>query len=209
MKLYGSLRKSNQELPIHDLGAGTRVGSKQTIGKIARISKSNWKLGLMLRHLSITFNYKNILELGTSLGFTTLLLSEDPNGKVTTIEGNPHIAAVAQDNFEHLMRKNIKQIIGDIDAIFDQVTQPPAYDLIFVDANHTYEATLRYIKKALECIKKEGIIVIADIYWSRGMKKAWEELIKWNEITVSIDLFEAGIIFVDQKLSKQHFTLRF
>jgi hypothetical protein len=41
------------------------------------------------------------------------------------------------------------------------------------------------------------------------MKKAWEELKESKEVTSSIDLFDAGLLFFNQDFKKQHHILSF
>ena len=40
------------------------------------------------------------------------------------------------------------------------------------------------------------------------MEEAWEEIKKHKQVTLSIDLFQIGIIFFREMPEKQHFTLR-
>jgi hypothetical protein len=53
------------------------------------------------------------------------------------------------------------------------------------------------------------IFVFDDIYWSTEMKKAWDEISARPEVTISIDLYDLGIIFFRNNQEKQHFVLKF
>ena len=48
-----------------------------------------------------------------------------------------------------------------------------------------------------------------DIHWSRGMYRAWSRIIKRPEISLSIELFNTGIVFVGEKIQKDHFAVIF
>ena len=48
-----------------------------------------------------------------------------------------------------------------------------------------------------------------DINWSDDMNKAWNDIIKDESVTISIDLYRMGILFFNPSLSKQNFILRF
>jgi hypothetical protein len=41
------------------------------------------------------------------------------------------------------------------------------------------------------------------------MQKAWNEITEYEGVTVSIDLFRIGIVFLKKELSKQKFIIRF
>jgi hypothetical protein len=44
---------------------------------------------------------------------------------------------------------------------------------------------------------------VDDIYWSEGMTKAWQAIKKHPDVTLSIDIFDIGIVFFRKELSKQ------
>jgi len=41
------------------------------------------------------------------------------------------------------------------------------------------------------------------------MQKAWEKIYQDPQISISIDLFNVGIVFFRKKQPKQHFVLKF
>ena len=52
-------------------------------------------------------------------------------------------------------------------------------------------------------------MIFDDIYWSVGMKKAWEEIKEYPEVTVTIDLFWIGLVFFRNDRVKEHFKVKF
>ena len=40
------------------------------------------------------------------------------------------------------------------------------------------------------------LFVFDDIYWSSGMKSAWDEISKSPSVKLSLDLFSLGIVFL-------------
>ena len=54
-----------------------------------------------------------------------------------------------------------------------------------------------------------AILVFDDIHWSKGMEKAWDEIIKDSKSRITIDFFRMGLVFLDPKLEKKHFVLSF
>ena len=82
-------------------------------------------------------------------------------------------------------------------------------DLLFLDANHRYQATLTYFNTSLKFIHKRSVMIIDDIHWSSQMTKAWNEIIQNQRVTLSLDLFQAGVLFFDPELKKEHLLLEF
>jgi len=81
-------------------------------------------------------------------------------------------------------------------------------DLAYIDANHTYEATMRYADYLLPRLTEKGILVIDDIHYSEGMERAWEQLKSDPRVTSSMDLYHCGLLFVDKHYLKRHYRIR-
>ena len=169
--------------------------------------QSSPKKAQLLFKLVNYFQCTKILEIGTSLGITTAYLSNaNKKASITTIEGDPNICKLAQINFKKLGLKNIEIINSSFDEILPQVLTNK-FDLIFFDGNHSKEATLKYFKWALENLHDEIIFVFDDIYWSSGMKSAWDEISKSPNVKLSLDLFSLGIVFFKNNREKEHINL--
>lgn len=217
--LRQELISDHTELEITDFGAGSKhaknknSSNKKSISEIARRSAITNKKAQLLFKLVEYFKPKTILELGTSLGISTLfmaLAADNSKTQIITFEGCPQIAEKAKENFEELEQENIEIIIGNIDKTLQKnLPSLPSLDFVFLDANHRYEPTLNYFNQILEKCHNDTIIILDDIHWSEGMEKAWKEIIKNEKVTVSIDLFQVGLIFLRKEQPKQHFELRF
>jgi predicted O-methyltransferase YrrM len=80
-------------------------------------------------------------------------------------------------------------------------------DMAYIDGNHSYEATMRYYHWIKQKCNHNSIIVLDDIYWSDGMKKAWSEIKEDEAVTYTIDTFDLGYVFFDNIMPKQHFKI--
>lgn len=196
-----------------DLGAGSKVtkSSKRAIASIVRNAEKSPVLAQLLFRLIDYTKPKTIIDLGTSLGLTTLYqASVDKTTQVVTFEGCPETAKIAIANFQKLNRKNITLIQGNIDSTLPEaLTKVEKIDFAFFDANHRYEPTIRYFKECLKKSHEESLFVFDDIHWSKEMEKAWEEIKNHNEVTITIDLFFIGLVFFRKKQPKQNFILNF
>ena len=212
-KLRKELSSFNNEIEIKDFGAGSELNNNHTkkISEIVRNSAKSRKYANLFYRIITHYNSKNILELGTSGGLTSLYLSSPSCvNNVITIEGCPETAKLAEDNFKCLDIKNIKQIIGNFDNVLsDVLKQYPNFDFIFFDGNHTEEATLRYFEQCLKSVSNESIFIFDDINWSEGMKNAWNSIKENTSVSVTIDLFFIGIVFFRKELSKENFVIKF
>ena len=165
----------------------------------------------MLFRFACLMQPKNILELGTSLGITTLYLSfARSSGNIYTIEGCPNIAKIAQTNFKNAKATNIDSTVGNLDKKLPEIlTKIDSLDMVFFDANHTKEATLNYFYQCLEKANNNTVFIFDDIYWSEGMTEAWKEIYNNEKVTYSIDLFHLGMVFFNKEWIKSHFKVKF
>jgi predicted O-methyltransferase YrrM len=202
------LLSTQSEIFMNDLGAPSRhfKSNNRKIAEIAATSLTPEKFCRLYERMIHYFDSKNIVELGTSLGVTTLYLAQPKLAKIHTFEGNASVADIALTNFEFAESKNIKIISGNIDETLPAFLQTPQkIDFVLVDANHRYQPTLNYFEWLSKRMADKGVIVIDDIHHSPEMEQAWQKL-KSNELVYgSIDLFRCGIIFFDPALNKQHF----
>ena len=148
-----------------------------------------------------------VLELGTCLGINTRFLAEVTKGKLYTFEGS---AALLKKAKEGGIPANTEYVLGEISHtlpdILDSVHQ---VDFALIDATHTYEATLQYFETILQKSGPKSIIAVADIHWSSDMEKAWKQIKHHPRTFVTIDFYECGLVFVDPKLTKTHYVLKF
>lgn len=207
------LLANHSTIDVNDLGAGSKVisSNKRRISKIASSSLCSKREGAFLFELIGKYKYKNILELGTSFGISTLYLSTYSSDiKIITLEGSETIAQVAKATFKNFPKSNITLLQGNIENTLEKgLKQLKTVDVVYFDANHQYEATLDYFNRCLPYIHENTLFIFDDIYWSKGMKKAWKEVSSHKKVGISIDLFDLGLLFFRQKQPKQFFTLDF
>jgi predicted O-methyltransferase YrrM len=216
-KQIESYRKSylqdHSKITVNSLGATSHLThqKERKISSIARHSLSSAKFSRFLYRLVHKKKAKVILELGTSLGINTLYLSAaNPEAKIYTLEGCMQTAELAKKLFNAWHLKNIVLIEGNIDQTLHGIlSQVPAIDLVYLDANHRFNPTVQYYKILHTKFTPDSIFVLDDIYWSSGMHKAWKYLIAQPEVSLSLDIFDAGLLFFRPMHQKQHYRLMF
>ena len=131
------------------------------------------------RFLEFMVNMKKplrILELGTAIGFSSILMYEAAGTKpeIVTIERDPKMIELAKVNLKKFnLEDKIKIMEGECLEVLEKLDEP--FDLIFMDAGKGHYNHLRLLKK--------GGIIIADNVLFRGMV-ASDELVKRRKITI-------------------------
>ncbi|MGQ3013260.1 MAG: O-methyltransferase [Flavobacteriales bacterium] len=212
-ELRAEMLHSRARVPNIDLGAGSRKnnGSEIEVRRIASVSVKPVREARLLHRIAAFLKPRCILELGTSLGISTLYLADAcPHAEIHTIEGNPYIRNLAIQNFEKSGFVNILSHEGNFDEVLPVLLpKMPLPDMVFIDGNHTYEATLRYYGMFAGAPQKPVCIIFDDIYWSEGMQQAWQEICARPEVSLSLDLFHMGIVFFNPDLTKEHYYIRY
>ena len=99
-----------------------------------------------------------ILEVGTAVGFSTLLMCEygPENLKITTIENYEKRIPIAKENFVRAGKeKQITLLEGDAADILKELREP--FDFIFMDA--AKGQYIHFMPEILRLLKPEGILV--------------------------------------------------
>ena len=210
------LKACSDELEMLDFGSG---GSKEGLSvrrKVSDIAKHHLESPQIAQALFRLMRFMGenekrplqILELGTSLGVTTAYMaSVDSRNRVVTLEGSEAVLKIAQANWRTMRLENIEWHRGNIDDTL-YIYARERLDLAYVDANHTYEATKRYVDYLLPRMNEKGVIAIDDIYHSPEMEQAWRELKDDPRVTTSMDLYHVGLLFVDPHYLKRHYRIR-
>ncbi|HYX08805.1 MAG TPA: class I SAM-dependent methyltransferase [Bacteroidales bacterium] len=210
-KIRKKVKKDNTLVSEIEFGAGSGYKNKgqKTVSQIVNNSAIPLKYGRMLFRLTSHYSPKNIIELGTSLGFSAMYLaSGNMEANVITIEGNPLCARLAENLISEAGITNVAVINKEFrSALQDIKVEHPL--LVFIDGNHTKEATLAYFYHFLILKNENTIMVFDDIHWSTGMEQAWHIITENKQVKVTVDLFRMGIVFFREALSKQNFVIKF
>jgi predicted O-methyltransferase YrrM len=191
---------------------------ERKIRSFVRGASVSLKQGALLFRMAKWMEPGMILELGTGLGVSAMYLasgleesaSGQASGRVLSIEGEPSRATFAEDLFKRCGLTSVKVYGGDMDEQME-VLMPEVKGrfLAFVDGNHRQEPTLSYLRALVRRTENEALIVMDDIYWSKGMYRAWKEVISWPEVRVSMDLFHMGILLLRTDLPKNQYKIKF
>ena len=145
-------------------------------------------------------SHKVILELGTSLGISTLALAlAAPGRRVVTIEGSSTLAAIARENLRRYGAENAEVICMEFsEALATLKNRNISVEMAFIDGNHRGSALKKYVE-SIKSLGEKMIIVADDIRMNRDMHEAWQQLSGWQTALMaapaSIETFRFGILF--------------
>ena len=212
---YFQLCELDTKINFEDFGAKKNEKTKKTgekkISEIAKKTSTRFKEGIIFQKIIDYFNVKSILELGTSLGIGTMFLSSVSNCvSVTTIEACKDIIEFTEQNFKANGINNVKFINDIFDKVFDKNSlKGQKFDLFFIDGNHTFDATLKYLQYIEQnLVSDRFIIIFDDINWSKDMYNVWKYIVKTHKDCFMMNFFRSGFLFSNYNLPKGEFYVK-
>ena len=142
------------------------ISYNETLGDIKRMQISVSQCYFL--HLIIKIsNAKNILEIGTFTGLSTLSMSLalPGDGSIIALDKNLETNKIAQ-NFLNKANQNkkIKTIIKPaLEALNDIEKENIFFDIAFIDADKTNY--INYYESVIKLINKDGLIIIDNVLW--------------------------------------------
>lgn len=209
-KLRTNLKSDTTIIEAGGFGAGTN--KRVSVAHLENRVSVPEKYGLLLHRLAAYFKPQTIIELGTCIGLgTAYLATGNTQAKVVSLEGSAALAGVARSNHNQLGLTNINIVTGDFaDTLLPELNKLDKADMVYFDGNHRKQATLDYFNICLQKATENSVFVFDDIYWSRDMSEAWEEIKQHPRVTLTIDVYRFGIcFFMPDKLAKEDFILRY
>jgi predicted O-methyltransferase YrrM len=119
--------------------------------------------GRLLRLLTESMNAKNVIEIGTSTGYSAIwfgMALQKTGGKLTTFEIDAQRAATARENFKRAGMADIITLVeGDAHEKVTVLKDP--IDILFLDADK--EGYIDYLNKLLPLVRPGGLVVAHNI----------------------------------------------
>lgn len=191
------LLKDQSVLSVTDFGAGSKKvpTSSRKVSDITRYSTSGSKFCLVYQYFCSLTQANHVIELGTCMGISTRYLDLAVKGRLYSFEGSSTIQEIAK---REPRPQNTNFILGQIQETLPiTLAYLPSVDFALIDANHTYQGTISSFNSILEKVHPKSILIISDIYWNKGMEKAWEEIKSNQKVKLTLDFYECGVVFFD------------
>lgn len=211
--LRRELLRRKDTIDVTDLGAGSHHlhGRTRRVDHIARTALKPPSRAWLLHRFAQHVHARTIVELGTSLGISTLYLAHaSPEARVITFEGCPATLAIAEDLFQRAGVHNVRTSSGAFaDTVPAVLRDMQRVDLAFLDGHHEQQATEALFLQLLPLAHADSVFVLDDIHWSPGMSAAWDTVKAHPSVTVSIDLFDMGLLFFHKGQAREAFRLKY
>lgn len=198
------LYADNRKISFEEIGSTTEM----TVAEVVRRAASPEIWAQFFYRLSQTSKIKNVLEIGANLGvsgqYFIKALEGKKNTKFITLEGVKGLCEIASTRFDRLSDQDDFEVVHGLydKSLINIVKSNISFDLVFIDGNHRYEATLKYFELLKNNLSDSALVIFDDIHWSSGMRRAWQEICSQKGIVFSINFFKLGIIVFDPKQSK-------
>ena len=167
------------------------------------------------RFLLETLQPEKILEIGTAIGFSALLMAEHaPHAQITTIDRNPEMIALAKANFTKFdKRKQITLLEGDAMDLLPGLKD--RYDFVFMDSAKSKYVV--FLPEVLRCLASGGLIIIDDVFQGgdvakeigevrrgqrtiyRGLHQLFDKTLDQSEMTSALLPLGDGILMIRKK----------
>lgn len=207
-----NMMNTNIRLPVGKFGAARTAHVKtRMLHDVIRRSSISEKQGKLLYRMSRYYKPASIIELGTSAGLSSLYLALGyPAANVVTIEANPILSGIASGIFKRLNLNYIELMNCSFEDALPQLKLDNTDNtMIFIDGNHTYEATRKYFEYFTVNTAEPYMLILHDINWSRGMNRIWSEIRSDPKVKITLDLYYLGIVYNFKHLQKQNNIVRY
>ena len=146
-----SLEKPNSEI----LTEIEQVAHKDLVPIIRKEMESFLRVILTIKHP------KEILELGTAIGYSAILMSECCDAKITTIENYEKRIPIARENFEKAGKSDqIELLEGDAMEVMKTLPKEK-YDFIFMDAAKAQY--INYLPEVMRLLIPGGVLITDNV----------------------------------------------
>jgi predicted O-methyltransferase YrrM len=116
--------------------------------------------GKLLHVLALAVEARRILEVGTLGGYSGIYLARalPDDGKLITLEIDPHHAEVARRNFERAgVGHKVEVRVGPAAQTLAQMAAEPLFDLVFIDADK--DGYVEYLRRSLPLLREGGLLL--------------------------------------------------
>lgn len=161
--------------------------------------------GMFMYIVTKLMNAKRILEVGCNIGYsaTWMALGQNNDGIIDTIEINPEIAEVAENNFKAAGIS--ERVFIHVGAALDVIpTLYAPYDLVFIDAvKSEYK---QYVEMILPKVRQGGLILVDNVLWSGSVAYPTDDrttmaLNDFNHYFMSHEALDATTLTIGDGLS--------
>lgn len=165
----------------------------------------------MIKQLIRIHRAKNILEIGTAIGYSSMQFASVSNDiHITTIERDEEMITQAKSNFEtYGYSSQIRLIEGNALEQYNEVNDKQ-YDIIFIDAAKAQSK--KFFEYYTPLLRNGGLVITdnvlyhgfvsnIDIVRSRNVKQMVQKVQKFNDWLIRLENYSTNFINMDDGLA--------
>lgn len=162
---------------------------------------------LLIQIISVS-KAKKVLEIGTAIGYSSILMALFSHASITTIERDASLYNTAKNNIDLAgLSKRIRIILGDAKEV--TITEKD-FDIVFIDAAKS--SYIDFFEKFSQNLKPQGIIISDNLLFkglvanpkdieSRNKKQLVRKIDKYNHFIVKHPDFNTYIYNIGDGMS--------
>jgi predicted O-methyltransferase YrrM len=221
-RIRSNLCASTEQVLAPDYGAGDPAqkisneamqagrATSEIVGQACQQFSKPPLWAFLLFKLVRQFKCESCVELGTCVGisaaYQAAALELNGKGQLVTLEGAPAFGAIAVRTLSslglgHRAQVKIGRFQDNLSAI---LTDLRTIDYAFIDGHHEERATIAYFEQIAHHAAQPAIVVIDDITWSDGMRRAWLRIWANPKIDVALDLDKVGVCVLHADVKARH-----
>ena len=210
---FGEIERLRNEfladLSLAPHAATSRRKRSNTIARIVANEGIRPRKGELLFRLANYLKPATVLQVGSTVGFSTLYLSSyRPDVKCISIEKHAEYAEISRRVYAGA-RNPIEHHVGEYEQLLPEVLDRTR-QVDFVFFNTWREKNNHWLFNA--CLPYKGnqsVFVFEGISRNREMRDFWKYICSHPDVTTTLDLFTMGIVFFDPNLFKRSYSIYF
>lgn len=165
---------------------------------------SDPEVGRLLRLFALTTRARQVLEVGTAIGYGALLMARGaPEARVLTIDRDPEMLKRARAYLERGgVAERVELVEGEALDVLDRLVDGQAgpFELVYVDARKADYR--RYLDRALLLVPVGGVILFDNLLWKGRVAEPSEEEDAEEETAETLRAFN-GYMMIHPQLVAQ------
>jgi hypothetical protein len=194
---------------VSDLGAvhASKFFFRPTVAQIIRNFEPSRQIAHLLYKLADFFHPQTIAIMGGNVGLATRYLAKGwHKSRLVSIEPCKDLAQISDSTAQGLPQLRI--VNTDWQSGAAAVTKVfPQLDFLWLNTRHA-DSMYTAWQSCLPALHSGSVAVFHLRYRNSAMEQMWKKVIADERVRFSIDLWETGLVFMDEKQPKQHFVLR-
>lgn len=167
--------------------------------------------GQLLFRLANYFKPKQIVQVGTGMGLSTLYLTGySAHVQCISLEEDPARAEWARWCLERMGKRHVRVERGGYESLLPKaLAQFETVDFLFFNAPERATELYGMFEKCVGHIQPDTVLVVEGLRASRAMQDFWERVKAHPATVLTFDLYHVGLVFFNKKMYRKDYIVYF